>query len=204
MELNELMSISTLLESKKISFREAMDLALMNELNVFYVMEGFEVVEFHDTKTMQIITSDFEGGEIFRLPREVIKKLWINGECTFSDLLNEGYQKDLEVNRTWEWSGPKTITTDNIFIEKRHFNRPNNIQKTDSNGSKTALKVIALLMYHLSKSPKYASGSSPNKSQIKELLLELAVELEVNPYGLSKVDERILAEAMKYLEEQKL
>jgi len=204
MELNELISISTLLESKKISFREAMDLALMNELNVFYVMEGFEVVEFLDTKTMQIITSDFEGGEIFRLPREVIKKLWINGECTFSDLLNEVYQKDLEVHRTWEWSGPKTITTDNIFIEKRHFNRPKNIQKTDSNGTKTALKVIALLMYHLSKSPKYASGSSPNKSQIKELLLELAIELEVNPYGLSKVDERILAEAMKYLEEQKL
>lgn len=70
--------------------------------------------------------------------------------------------------------------------------------------SNTALKVIALLMHHLAKSPKYASGASPNKSQIKELLLDLAEEQGINSYGLSKVDERLLAEAMKYLETQKL
>jgi hypothetical protein len=59
-------------------------------------------------------------------------------------------------------------------------------------------------MHYLAKSPKYASGTSPNKSQIKELLLDLATELKVNQYGLSKVDERLLVDAMKYLEEQKL
>lgn len=69
--------------------------------------------------------------------------------------------------------------------------------------SSTALKVIGLLMHHLSKSPKYASGDTPNKSQIKELLLELAVELDVNNYGLSKVDERLLKQASDYLETQK-
>ena len=66
------------------------------------------------------------------------------------------------------------------------------------------VKVIGLLMHHLAKSPKYASGTSPNKSQIKELLLDLAEELGVNPYGLSKVDERVLADALKYLETQKV
>jgi len=72
------------------------------------------------------------------------------------------------------------------------------------NASKTSLKVIGLLMHHLAKSPKYASGTSPNKSQIKELLLELASELGIDPYGLNKVDERLLTDAMKYLEDQKL
>ena len=67
----------------------------------------------------------------------------------------------------------------------------------------TSLKVIGLLMYHLSKSPKYAAGDSPNKSQIKELLLELAIELDIDNYGLSKVDERLLADAMRHLDTQK-
>jgi hypothetical protein len=58
-------------------------------------------------------------------------------------------------------------------------------------------------MHQLAKSPKYASRSGPNKSQIKELLLTLAEDLKVSPYGLSKVDERLLTDAMKYLEDQK-
>ena len=78
------------------------------------------------------------------------------------------------------------------------------VRAATDNASKTSLKVIALLMHHLAKSPKYASGTSPNKSQIKELLLELASELGIDPYGLNKVDERLLSDAMKYLEEQKL
>ena len=58
-------------------------------------------------------------------------------------------------------------------------------------------------MHHLAKTPKYASGNTPNKSQIKALLLDLAAEFDVNEYGLSKVDERLLKEAMDYLEDQK-
>jgi len=69
--------------------------------------------------------------------------------------------------------------------------------------SNTALKVIGLLMHHLAKTPKYVLGDSPNKSQVKELLLDLAEELNVSSYGLSKVDERLLSDAMRYLEEQK-
>ncbi|MDX2367519.1 MAG: hypothetical protein QNK36_03810 [Colwellia sp.] len=69
--------------------------------------------------------------------------------------------------------------------------------------SNTALKVIGLLMLHLAKSPKYALGGQPNKSQIKELLLGLASESNIKEYGLSKVDERLLNDAMKYLETQK-
>ena len=78
------------------------------------------------------------------------------------------------------------------------------VRAATDNASKTSLKVIALLMHHLAKSPKYASGTSPNNSQIKELLLELASELDIDPYGLNKVDERLLSDAMKYPEEQKL
>ncbi len=72
------------------------------------------------------------------------------------------------------------------------------------NSTNTALKVIGLLMHHLAKSPKYARGEAPNKSEVKKLLLNLAVELNIDSYGLNKVDERLLSNALSYLEEQKL
>lgn len=77
------------------------------------------------------------------------------------------------------------------------------MRNAKGNASNTALKAIGLLMHHLAKNPKYAIGTTPNKSQIKELLIELATDLGVNNYGLSKVDERLLSDAMKHLEEQK-
>lgn len=74
---------------------------------------------------------------------------------------------------------------------------------SDINPKDTALKVIGLLMLHLAKTPKYAVGANPNKSEIKKLLQSLADEFDVKEFGLSKVDERLLPEAMKHLEEQK-
>jgi hypothetical protein len=99
--------------------------------------------------------------------------------------LSQICMKKIELEEYFSWSASSTKS---IATEK-----PTN----------TSLKVIALLMHHLAKSPRYASGKSPNKSQIKKLLLELADELDIDDYGLNKVDERLLAEALKYLETQK-
>jgi hypothetical protein len=65
------------------------------------------------------------------------------------------------------------------------------------------LKVIGLLLNYLAKNAKFQTGGNPNKSQVKELLIKLAEELKINPYGLAKVDERLLTDALKYLETQK-
>ena len=68
--------------------------------------------------------------------------------------------------------------------------------------SKTALKVIGLFMLHLNKG-KYSNNGKPNKSQIKELLIALSKDNSIDDYGLSKVDERLLTDALAYLKEQK-
>ncbi len=77
-----------------------------------------------------------------------------------------------------------------------------NLTSDNEAPSKTALKVIGLLMHHLN-SGKYSNNGKPNKSQIKELLLELAKEHKIDSYGLRKADERILNDAFLYMNEQK-
>ena len=101
------------------------------------------------------------------------------------------------------------LNIDDVFIlendiKVRALKSNSDQRQSTSKPSNTALKVLGLLMHYLAKkNKKYASGSSPNKSQIKELLIDLAVELDINQYGLSKVDERLLTDALSYLESQK-
>ncbi|NRP60369.1 hypothetical protein [Marinobacterium sp. xm-d-564] len=160
-------------------------------------------------------------GQILALNESAIKGLIVNKHCSEVELLrNLGDDltdtdfdhwrtaEELYDHHKWVDGKPsyKEVELDNIFMLKSEVNSSKQLSTSPVNNalaSNTSLKVIGLLMHHLAKSPKYASGTTPNKSQIKELLLELAVEMDVNNYGLSKVDERLLAEAMKFLETQK-
>jgi hypothetical protein len=79
-------------------------------------------------------------------------------------------------------------------------------QPNNDNLSNTAKKVIGLFMLGLmDKQPngKYKNGDKPNKSNIRDYLLELAQTHKIDDYGLSKADERILSDALNYLEEQR-
>jgi hypothetical protein len=161
---------------------------------------------------------DVQIAQPLRLNQQAIKELLVSRQFNEVELYRELAQEVDGVDfwkterelHDWDASLPgyDTVTLDQIQVSKFQLEEllttskkaPEN--RTDK-PSATALKVIGLLMYHLAKSPKYASGKNPNKSQVKELLLELAIELDVNNYGLSKVDERLLAEAMKHLETQK-
>lgn len=162
---------------------------------------------------------DIQLGQPLALNKTAIKHLIINQCFSEVELFREQAPavENLEFDfwkterEIYEWEKlPEyaSITLDHVLVPKSALtiqtlgNKPatSNIRDNTSN---TALKVIALLMHHLAKNPKYASGKSPNKSQIKELLIELAADLGVNNYGLSKVDERLLTDAMKHLEEQK-
>jgi hypothetical protein len=168
-------------------------------------------------KRLQI---DVALGQIIKLNNKAIKELIINKKFSEVELFRElGPSLEGSEQEYWKtavelydfsgWVDNKPpyrdLGLDNVFVLRTELNNRSSkaTTKTSELPSNNSLKVIGLLMHHLAKSPKYASGSSPNKSQIKELLLELANELDINNYGLSKVDERLLAEAMKYLETQK-
>ncbi len=160
-------------------------------------------------------------GEVLRLDTECITSLLVNDKFNKLDLLNAQLAKNQSLldgmNTNYNGGSLKWIfdpaldehlNIDDVFILESDIKvralKPNSDQRqSTSKPSNTALKVIGLLMHHLAKSHKYASGSSPNKSQIKELLIDLAVELDINQYGLSKVDERLLTDALSYLDSQK-
>jgi hypothetical protein len=160
-------------------------------------------------------------GEVLRLDEECSTSLLVNGKFNKLDLLNAQLDKNQSLldgmntnynggslKWTFDPALDEPLSINDVFILESDIKasalKSNSDQRqSTSKSSNTALKVIGLLMHHLAKSPKYASGSLPNKSQIKALLLDLAQELDIDPYGLSKVDERLLSEAMKYLENQK-
>jgi len=194
-----------------------------DETGKAFVPGGDWIPLFDYNRNQNPVLNDIEvkQGEVLKLDTECITSLIVNGSFNKLDLLNAQLVKDqsiLEGMQTNYSGGSLKWTIDSALdeflsindvfilesaIKARALNPKRDQPIVNSAPSDTALKVIGLLMHHLAKSPKYASGSSPNKSQIKELLLELASELDVNNYRLNKVDERLLAEAMKYLETQK-
>jgi hypothetical protein len=166
----------------------------------------------------QIEYVDVQIAQPLRLNERAIKELLVSHQFNEAELYRElapeidnvdFWKTECEVY-DWEEDLPEydTIKLEQIQVCELELEKCLSVKGLPSKDasqdpSSTALKVIGLLMHHLSKSPKYASGNAPNKSQIKELLLELAVELNVNNYGLNKVDERLLKEASDYLETQK-
>ena len=181
------------------------------------------IFDYEDDQASISATVEVNLGDPFILNADNIKSLLVVGSCSKYDLLAANLDTEealKQASSTNYGGGPlrwvtdtnneQILTISDTYVVEADIDasKDHAPQKQSMEGSKgtsnTGLKVIALFMHHLAKSPKYASGTTPNKSQIKELLLDLATELEVNPYGLSKVDERLLTDALKYLEEQKL
>ena len=164
---------------------------------------------------------DVQLGQPLRLNEKALKDLIVNSQFSEDELYRElGGSCCIDIDfdfwkterEVYEWEDLPPcalIAIERVFLVKQEL-KDAALTKDAVHGnavspsSNTSLKVIGLLMHHLAKSPKYASGTSPNKSQIKELLLDLAVELGVDPYGLNKADERVLSEALRHLENQKL
>jgi hypothetical protein len=224
MQLDDLTPIAAYCEKEKLTYRQVLAKALAEKIDIYYVFDRWAEVVY-------VLEEDFINGTVtdknFReapsciehkynicdfipLTDGYLKGLWKaekdgNNRLYFEELFDLGTPEGYVLASLNRESDDEAIT-DNLFINPY----PSTSNTKDSatgippaKPSTTSLKVIGLLMHHLAKSPKYASGTTPNKSQIKELLLELAMEMDINNYGLSKVDERLLAEAMKYLETQK-
>lgn len=225
MTLDELIPLSTYNERNKLTYRESLAKALEEKLEIFYVfdehteviyvpLEEYEngsITDKTDIESPNAFTEIYKICDFTFLTPDVIRALWrASNNDNYKVFVEEFFEiikpDVLEVARFYR-DTDSGITIDNLFVAaNQDIQKPVQTVIVDDKDkiSNTALKVIGLLMKYLAKSPKYASGSSPNKSQIKELLLDLAEEQGINTYGLSKVDERLLAEAMKYLETQKL
>jgi hypothetical protein len=169
--------------------------------SVWIEISKYQIIELNSAATKSlIIDKNFSSVELVR-----------SLGCNLDDSKFDYWKTNEELFRF-----DKTINDkpeyDNIGLEKVYIlnsaiddtsKLSSSVTHHSASPTNTSLKVIGLLMHHLAKSPKYLSGIAPNKSQIKELLLQLAVELDMNNYGLNKVDERLLNDAMKYLETQK-
>lgn len=225
MTLDDLTPLAVYCESEQLTYRQVLSKSLANKVELYYVFDRWALVTYileEDYINGTVTDSNFQEApsyiereynvcDIIPLTEGYVRGLWKAenqglSQLCFEELFDVGSPEGYVVT-SLERESTDEVIIDNLFVNHRPTgshagHSPSEEAKEKPNN--TALKVIALLMRHLAKSPKYSSGASPNKSQIKELLLDLAEEQGINSYGLSKVDERLLADAMKYLETQKL
>jgi hypothetical protein len=224
MKLVDLMPLAIYNEQQNLSTRESLATALAGKIEIFYVFEARNLVvyepidESHHGKGTknnmfggpEAIELDIAPCDFIPVPPNVLRDLWAgmsdeNSGVFLEWLIAESTPEGFGLTQMLSGRG-REVTIDDLYVKKDASAGKSELEVAAGDKDKlnnTALKVIGLLMHQLAKSPKYASRSGPNKSQIKELLLTLAEDLKVSPYGLSKVDERLLTDAMKYLEDQK-
>lgn len=67
-----------------------------------------------------------------------------------------------------------------------------------------ALKVLGLLIHHLAKKTPYKNAKGePNLSKIKDDVLDVASDLNVDSLGLTKINERLLKDALEFVNNQR-
>ena len=221
MNLDDLTPLAKYNEDQDLTYRETLAKALAGKIDIFYVFDGRSLIIYepiNDSFRGQGTQDNMIGGpddieiefspcDTLQLTPTILRELWGLAsykklKVTLSELIHEHEPEGFSLAKALD-GAEREITGDNLYIDNSLSLKKKASTATVDKPNSTSLKVIGLLMHHLAKSPRYASGTSPNKSQIKELLIDLAEELDVNNYGLSKVDERLLADAMNYLEDQK-
>lgn len=209
-------------KQNQLQNKEAIALGVMLKLDLYYVFNGASLViyspisdEYKKFGTADnaiaeegCIETEYLNNDIVPVSIGALNLLYTSDEIAFSDLITWNAPEGFKLQEMLGGAA-RPIRASSIYIDPSSLRKQlkpipsQNAESFADRPTNTGLKVIGLLMIHLAKSPKYASGNSPNKSQIKELLIELANEFDINEYGLSKVDERLLTAAMKYLETQK-
>lgn len=221
MNLDDLTPLVKYNEEHDLTYRETLAKALAGKVDIFYVFDGRSLIiyepidaSFRGKGTEDNIIGgpddielEYTPCDFIQLTPTILRELWglvsyDNFKVELLALIEEYEPEGFNLVKMLD-GAKREITADNLYIHNNPAIEDKAPVATEDKPSNTSLKIIGLLMHHLAKTPKYASGASPNKSQIKELLLDLAEELGVKNYGLSKVDERLLAEAMNYLENQK-
>jgi len=221
-KLDTLLPIELYAKNKNLTNKDVIGLGIMGKLDIFYAFDGDSLVIYepisdlykaHDTKGNIIadegcIEIDYFPQDLLPITKEPLSLLYTYNQTELINLVRGNTPDGFIFNQMLDGEN-RVVDTSKVFIDPDSLRQKpsipiaQGIEEFTVRPTKTSLKVIGLLMTHLAKSPKYASGASPNKSQIKELLLDLAEEFDVNSYGLAKVDERLLSDALKHIESQK-
>lgn len=223
MTLDELIPISRFNQNNDLTFRETLAKTLANKIEAYYVFDARCLVIYaptndshkgKGTKNNMIgnpdcIEIEYLSCDFIPLTENIVRDLWGCEEEKLQALIYDSAPEGFFLQTMLDGEN-RPINESTIYVNPnfKYMASSRGVNEVTSSNvldkpTNTALKVIGLLMSHLSKSPKYAVGNIPNKTQIKELLLELSEEFDVNEYGLSKVDERLLTDALKYIENQK-
>tara|TARA_R110000737_G_scaffold67694_2_gene95703 strand:- start:4066 stop:4833 length:768 start_codon:yes stop_codon:yes gene_type:complete len=220
-KLDELLPIEVYAKTNKISVKEVIGLGIIGRLNIFYVFDGPSLVIYEPvsdsykalgTKNNMVaddgcIEIEYLAPDVIKIAKLPLNLLYTNNQTELINLIKANTPEGFMFDRMLDGAGRivdvnKVFITTELVSQTPTHSAKQELQAFSDRPTQTSLKVISLLMLHLAKSPKYALGDQPNKSQIKELLLDLASEFNIKEYGLSKVDERLLKDAMKYLETQ--
>lgn len=222
MTFDDLIPLDVFSKNNDLTVRETLAKAFSDKVELFYIFDHRALViyepinsSFKGKGTKENIIGDpdcieieYRSCDVVPITKNIVAELWGHGEEKLASLIYDLAPDGFSLQKMLDGS-ERLIKEDNVFIYQNALAESYNSTSKSENvpvserPTNTALKVIGFLMHHLAKSPKYSSGNKPNKSQIKELLLELSDELDVDSYGLSKVDERLLSDAMTYLDNQK-
>ena len=223
MKLDDLTPIAKYCEERDLTYREAIEKALADKVDIYYVFDHRCLVIYgpvDDENRGKGSKNNMVGGvddiEIEYLPCDFIQVAPLALRELWGDVSQNQSQYHLKFFMLIEELAPdgfvlqkalngdsKPVSPDDLYALEKDTETTTTPSRTQKEPTSTSLKVVGLLMHHLAKSPKYASGSSPYKSEIKKLLMTLADELGIDDYGLNKVDERLLRDAMTHLETQK-
>lgn len=208
MKLDELISLDDFNQNNKFTTRKTLSRALENQLEVYYgfsseIHATYEPIDNSDNgqNKPKRVWGEYEPADLVRLPTRVIKEIWGKGEAYVDLLLDEispegyGMIGIIPANTI-------IITENDLYVKKTSVAKMTQASN-DESATPAALKVIGLLMHHLSETPKYKYGEAPNKRAIQELLLSLADKYEIDDVGLRRADERVLTKALEYLQTQK-
>jgi hypothetical protein len=221
-KLEDLTPIELYSNNNQLNIRDVIGLGLMGKLDIFYLFDAPSLVIYEPESEQQAalgtknnmvaddgcVEIEYLPGDLLPVTKRPLNLLYTNSQTELINLVKGNTPDGFKFGRMLDGS-KRIVDAGKVFIDPATLRQqplppePQQAQELASRPTKTSLKTVGLLMMHLAKSPKYASGNAPNKSQIKELLLDLATEYGIKEYGLAKVDERLLTDAMEYLETQK-
>lgn len=221
-KLEDLVPIELYSKNEQLSPKDVVGLGVMGKLDIFYIFDG-HLLAIYDpesdsykaqgTKNNMVadegcIEYEYLPGDLLQVSRPPLNLLFTFNQIELIDLIKGNTPKGFNFSKMLDGRGrivelSKLLVDPSSERQKPIETQTPEILEFSNHPSNASLKVIGLLMLHLAKSKRYAAGDAPNKSQIKELLLSLADEFNVKEYGLSKVDERLLTDALRHLETQK-
>jgi len=200
LEINNFIQLIDYADKKDINPTAALSQFFKDGLQIYYIVLKKYKVTYTSTNSgsKKYKKRQHSAFDPILLPPNIINEILMAGSTSLYSLMEALAPDGYELSGIWPQDNPKIDVNDLKIIANSNV-RAQEVESLND----TALKVIGLLMFHLSETPLYKRGSRPNKSQIQKLLIDIAEKYKVEQYGLETADERVLTRALKYIESKK-